>query len=610
MTHKYLIAALLALGASPAFAQLSGSVSVEGEYQPVIIETERLNTFPQGYRFELPAANLDYEYKGVVSDFHPGLLTMGVTGRQTDRPWNIRRGFVDFRLGSYINSRLHAGYYILADGKNTLTADLKFTSSTLYRTHGVPESYTRLPRKRLYDGKLGLDYSRLVGWEGLLNASLHYRAAYFNYYGTTTEASMEVAGADRLHIPSQSLNQVSLSAGYESSPSRIRGWHAGASVDYLGYRRLYSPSYDFNPSDSHVFSAQKGDRETQLKLGGGYAFTFTETSAMALDADADFLFYSGRRPAVFGIPDYSRKNYGVINVTPAYRFENNGLSVQAGIDLAVSYNAMAPEEGKHFGAFHVAPDVSVQYGSDACVGVFILAKGGVTPSTLSLKEKFDRYQMPWELSTVPVFTPLDARVGLNLGPFAGFTGQLDLRYAAARNTPLGGFYQAFLGAYLPGYTSCRQLYLDPYAQTVDLHGISVGLDLDYAFGSVAEVGFSGTFTPQNGKKGIFNGFDRPRWILEAKATVRPLRKLHADLGYAYRGVRNCYGRSLLPDGNTGLQAWRLPDVSDLNLKVGYDVLDNLEIYFRGDNLLNRRVDILPGLQAEGIVLSGGFYMTF
>lgn len=609
MTRKTLFSLLLGVAASPAFAQINSSVNVEGEYQPIIIQTERLNTFPQGYRYELPAVNLDYEFTGIVADYKPNLLKMGVIARQTERDV-APRGFVDFRIGSYLNTRLHAGYTVLSDSVNSLTAQLKFTSSSLYRTHGVPDSYTRLPRKRLYEGELGADYSRLMGREGLLNASFGYRVGYFNYYGTTVENTMLPISDESLQIPTQTFNQLGVKAGYVSSPSLTNRWHLGGSLDFLAYRRLYSPVYGFDPFVSSDFLSQRGDRETRIDISGGVAFPLKQSSALSIDAEGEFLFYPDRKPEVLGVSDYKRKNYGVVTLTPAYRLENNGLSIEAGADLAVSYNAMGAQAGKHFGAFHVAPDVSIQYGSRAGVGIFLTATGGITPSTLLLKERFDRYLMPWQLSTLPVYSPLDARLGLNFGPFAGFTGQIDFRYAVAKNTPLGGWYQAYLGAYSaegPFYPG--NLYTDPYAQTLNLHGLSLGFDLRYAFGSKVEIGFAGTYTAQNGKKGIFNGFDRPRWILDAKASARPIKRLGIDLSYGYRGVRNCYTWAATDFGISAdrrLVAYKLPDITDLNLKVGYDLLDNLNIYCQLDNILNRRVDILPGLQSEGIVVSAGF----
>ena len=374
---KFLALAMMAGCSSVSYAQLEGSVSIEGNFDPLIIETERLNTFPQSYRFDLPAANLEYEMTGIVTDFRPGLFTMGVTGRQTDFPGRRRRGFVDFRLGSYLNSRLHAGYNIIADSVSTLSADLQFQSSALYRPHGVPDSYTRMPRKRLYDGQLGLDYSRIFDGEGLLNAHASYRLGYFNYYGTTVEKALLPDGMYRPDIPSQTVNQADASVSYSSSPSFIRGWHAEGGVNFLSYRRLYGPVL---PGD-----ASKGDRETHLKLGGGYAFPFIESGALAIDARGDFLFYPEKDPSAIGITDYSKKNYGVIAIKPSFRFASQGLSIKAGVDLSLSFNAMGKENGSSFGAFHAAPDVAIDYKKPGGpVGIFLDATGGVTPSTLAM----------------------------------------------------------------------------------------------------------------------------------------------------------------------------------------------------------------------------------
>lgn len=596
----------MGVGGLSAFAQLNSSVNVEGEYEPLIIETERLNTFPQGYKFELPAANIDYEYSGVVTDYKPGLLTMGVTGRQTERPWKLRKGFVDFRMGSYLNSRLHAGYNIIADSVNTFDADLKFRSSTLYRIHGVPSDFTRPERKRLYDGKLGLYYSRVFGQEGLLTAGLSYRLAYFNYYGTTIKKEL-IPSETRPDIPTQTLNSLHGAVNYSSSVSPIRGWHAGASVDFTAYRRLYG-QFDraLNPS----FPSQKGDRETYLKIDGGYAFTIADNSAIAVDADGDFLFYPERDVRVIGAGDQKGGNYGIVTLTPSYRFAKEGILIQAGIDMALSYDvaAYAPDVAK----FQIAPDVDIQYHSPGGFGLMLKATGGVTPSTLILREMFDRYQLPYLLCNKPIYTPLDALLGINAGPFAGFEGSIGVRYAIAKNIPIGGWYQEYLGAYPPVNDQYFNNFFTPNLQTVNLHGLGLNLNLKYSYGTLLELCFDGNYTPQNGEKGIFNGFDRPRWVLDAKATARPVKKLKIELEYEYRGVRNCYayGENYLPGIIPALKARRLPDITDLKAKFTYSLSDNFDLYVSGNNLLGRRVELLPGLQSEGVVICGGFYWEF
>ena len=598
---KILCVTLMGLTAGSGYAQLTGNVSVQGEYSPIIVETERLNSFPSAYKFELPAPNLNYEFKGMVSEFKPELLTMGVTGRLTDRPFSKRHGFVDFNIGSWLDTHLHAGGILLADSVNTLTADLKFESSSLYKMKGVPEGYTPVPKKALYDGTLGLSYTRRFDLEDLLKLDFSYRCAYFNYYGTTLPELEMPAWADQLRIPTQTLNDVAFSASYRSTTSLLRGWHAEGSVNYLSYRRLYSPAVFGNTS--------QGDRETNLKIGGGYTFPINDIQALAIEGDGDFLFYTRKDPEALAIPNNPRTNYGVFSIKPAYRVINDNINFKLGVDLNVSYDAMGSVPGKDFSAIHLSPDVAFNY-STKTFDLFARATGGVTPVTLQLREGFDRYQMPWMLSTLPIYSPIDATVGVTTGPFSGFTATLALRYAIARNVPIGGWYQAFLGAYMPrtSYFDAA-VYTEPFSQNVNLHGMNVSLAARYAYGSMVEAAVEAVYTPQNGKTGIFNGFDRPRWILSVSAGVRPVEKLKIELGYDYRGVRNCYSLSGTLDGKT-LNAYRMEDINDLHARVTYSLLKNLDIYVQGNNLLNRHAEIIPGLRSEGIVLAGGFYLEF
>lgn len=495
---KFLLGALLPLVSAPAFAQLSGSVSVQGEYEPLVIETERLNTFPAGYRFELPASSLEYESAGVVTDFRPDLLTMGATGRLTDWPWKKRRGFFDGRLGSYLDSRVHAGYYIVADTANTLSADLKFRSTAYGDGYALPGP----ERVRLYEGSLALCYS--------------------GFFGSSHSVRANIEG------------------------------------------------------DISAYSA--GRRESALCAEAGYAFRFAGHSSVGVDVRGDFLF-----------PHSVSRNYGVVAVTPAYRFADRRFTVKTGLDIALAYDATGASKGEKFGTVHFAPDVTVQTRINRGIGVVLSATGGVMPSTMRLQSEADPFWSPWLFSPQPVYTPADLRGGVEIGPFGGFALSGAVRYALSHNVPLEA-WQDF------SFSDCR---------TARLHGFGVEADARYSWGSVVELGVTGSYTPQKGNRGIFNGFDRPRWVLEAEAAVRPVKKLKINVGYLYRGVRGYYE---FAEG-----AWtsaRMPDITDLRARISFSLLSNLDIYVRGQNLLNRRVELLPGYGSEGIAVSGGLYLEF
>ena len=586
-----------------AKAQLTGNVAVEGEFDPLVIETERLGEYPAAYRFELPQLSLSYDAVGKATDFSPSLLSMGVTGWNVRRIGNLPRGYVDLRMGSFLNSRLDAGVWALRDSVNTLSADLRFHSTSLYKSHGFPETYTAAANRKLYDGTLGVNYARLTGSEGLFTARADYRVAYFNYYGSTSP----LAGiGDYTAVPTQTLNQVNVRAGYSSSPSLLSGWHAGASVGFTAYRRFIYPDY-------WLGEKTKGDGETRLNIDGGYNFRLGDRHAIAIDADADLLFYAGRSLSLKGYEGDWRKDYGIVTLTPAYRLESSGVKLQAGIDVDLAFDAMGTERGKNFGTVHLAPDIKFDYRGKQ-FGLYLAATGGTTPVTLAGMEKFDLYQMPMLLSTQPVYSPIDARIGVCLGPYAGFSADLSARYTVANGTPLGGWYQTMLGTYEGAFGSLKyygepMLSLSNQGERINLHGLGVTLDLRYRLEEVVEALVKSEFTPQRGKFGIFNGFDRPRFTVDAKVAAYPIKRLKLEAAYSLRALRAVYGLTVSQSENR-LCSMRLPNVSELQAKISYRLFDTFDLYVLGENLLNRRIDILPGLQCNGIALSGGIYWEF
>lgn len=601
----------------PASAQeLSGTVAVEGEFDPMVIETERLGEYPLTYRFELPQISLNYDVEGKTTDFAPSLLTMGVTGWNTLRSSAPPRGYLDLRVGSYLNSRLDGAVWLLRDSVNTLSADLNYRSTSLFKTHGIPAGFSSPQRRRLYDGTLGLNYSRRIGNDGLFATRLDYRLGYFNYYDCETErksqqatAGAQASDAGTPRVPDQTVNQVNFKVGYNSSPSLLRGWHAGAELGYTAYRRFIYPDYVLD-------NQTKGDRETRLGINGGYAFSLGRGSAFAIDADADLLFYADRQLQLQGFEGDWRKDYGLISITPAYRLQKGSLWFQAGLDLDFAFGAMGVDHGKDFGAFHVAPDIRLDWRMSQ-FGLYVAATGGVTPVTLAGLEKYDLYQLPVLMSTCPVYSPLDARLGLCFGPYAGFSADLEVRYAIAKGTPTGGWYQYILGTYTGAFGSWKDYgepemtYGPSYGYRINLHGLSLDLNLRYKIEGVVEASLKGNFTPQNGRLGIFNGFDRPRFLLDADVAVYPMSRLRVEADYSLRALRAVYGMFETDNGNgQHLRSLHLPNLSLLSAKVSYRIFDTFDIYILAENLLNRRVDFLPGLQTNGIAFSGGIYWEF
>lgn len=463
---RTVLACLMICGWCAANAQLSGSVDVEGEYLPIIIETERLNVFPETERFELPPADLDYEYGGTVTDFRPSILSMGLTGPGISTR-SMPRGCVDARLGSYLKGRLLAGYHFIRDDERDLKARLKF------QTWSFDDRY--------YNAGLGV--------------------------------------------------------AYRSSRSPLRGWHASADFDYL-----HAPEPEIAPRPGYK------PNDFLLELKGGYAFRLNDAGAIALDARTDFLF--------------GTRDYGIISLAPAYRFRHGGVDLKAGVDLGLAYNDTR---------FRVAPDVRIAYDSHKTgVGFYLEARGGMTPQTASMRRELDRYGVPVMTAEGPIYTPVAARVGVKAGPYYGFGARISGGYTAMRGVPFWG----------------------------RLHGFDVNLALKYAYGTWVELRAEGSYTPQRGTTGVFNGYDRPRWVLGAGVTARPVSRLKIDLDYELRACR------MLPEA--GLYAdEKAKNTNMLTARVTYRVLDWLDVYARAENILCQRMELLPGLWSKRLIAQLG-----
>lgn len=588
---------LLAAGAAflPGMAQqLHESISVDGKYVPDVIRIDRINTFPKALGATLETRPLDYETGGVTAAFSPFMLAMPATGWQASRQFSNRPGYLEFGVGSWLNSTLSAGYRFVDNSSTLFGVRLQHNSTSLWK----PErsEVTADEKQYRYDESVGLYGSHLFKGVGRLDAAIDYHVGSFNYYGVTS-----------LPVPGQTINDFSLRADWRSliAPSSSVDWHAGARMRHFAYRQ------DILPGAERVVAT--GGRETDVNLNAGVRMPWESGSSIGLDGNLDMLFLNSK----------SVDDYAMLTLTPWYRFTKGLLDIRVGADIDLSFKA--GPDGNRYSFFHIAPDIrmALQTGQ---VGLYLNLEGGSKLNTLSYLHELDYYAMPGFLSTRPSYTPLDAAFGINLGPFAGFSMGVEARYRATRNLPLGGWYMAYLNNGIkpvdglspePGRGDIPQYCTD--ADGVNLHGASFSARLSYAYGRTFSITADGSYQPQDGKKGFFNGYDRARITASVKATVRPVEPLSIGVGYDYRGVRNIYttfAGTLLGDDpfattpDATLTRLRLPDLTLLNLSAGWDFTPDLSVWLQADNLLNRHDEVLPMQPTQGVVIVAGLRWQF
>lgn len=607
-------------------AQLHESISVEGRYVPEVIRVDRINAFPEAMNFSLDSTPMEYEWGGVAASFSPYLVALPATGWRDTKNYARSRGYLELGAGSWLNSTLSAGYRFVDNAITLVGIRLQHNSTSLWKPQ-ISEA-TLDDKQYRYDESVGLYATHLVKGVGLFEAAFDYHVGLFNYYGMAFPADYLISSATQpsypeCKFPSQTVNDVSLRVDWRSLPKATSSVHYDASlrVRHLGFRSLPLPIY-WNASEGNK---AKGNRETDVELSGGVKMPWDNGSSIGMDASLNVLLYGGVEDVfTWSEPGKAEEtlkrpdNYGMLTLTPYYRFTRGLMDIRLGADIDMAFNAGI--EGNRYSFFHIAPDVKFALQSGG-FGMYLNLVGGSELNTLANLRQFDYYMMPALSTTRPTYTPLDAAFGINVGPFGGFSMGIDARFRTSKHVPLGGWYQAWLNygwepaagmdAYLVG-NERMQYCLN--TEGINLHGYSIGAHMGYEPTSSVRLKAEGSYQPQKGKKGFFNGYDRPRITARFEASVKPVEPLRITLGYDYRGVRNIYTTSAIaaaPGGiATGdqtpvLHSLRLPDLTLLNLSASWSFSPSFSVWLQGDNLLNRHDAVLPCLPTQGVVVTGG-----
>lgn len=589
-------------------AQLNESISVEGRYEPEVVKLDRVNIFPESHDFTLTTSPLDFSEKGVETPFTPFAAPLEVTGWRATRNVSDYKGYLDFGLGSYLKSTLSAGYRFI--DRNDMTAGVRLQHNSTSLGHARLEQGKALSPRFRYDEDLGIFASRRFSEKGRLDAAIDYHLGYFNYYGFKPlwEAIPAITSA-----PTQTLNDLAARVSWHSPAVRDNlSWNAAAGVRYFGFREMYVP-FPGNraalsgevPADMRLESSE-ATRETDVRVEGGLNFPLSRGSSIGMDLDASILLYAGEKESR---PD----NYSLIGLHPYYRFAADALNVRIGAALDFTPGI----DTEKFSFFHAAPEIKADYNAGPA-SLYLHLLGGTRANTLASQYEEDYYCSPQLTCNTPLYSPLDAALGVTFGPYSGFSAGMKIAYRVTRHQPLRGWYMAMLNySDIPGSGFLPSQYTMQYGEgaEMNLHGFSFGLNAAYDFGRVCRIEGDMTYQPQKQNRGYFNGLDRPRITADAAVTVNPWSTLKFRLSYNYRGVRNIYGEVF--DSNEKdlakaytVESMRLPDLTLLNAGVSYSFSRTISVWLQADNILGRHDMVLPQQPLQGFALTAGAGFLF
>lgn len=604
MNIRYISAlfVILAAGSVPAAAQeLHGDVTVNAGFLPTLRSHQKVSPLPVVPGLSLPEVSLTLEDKGVPTLLSPAYAPMRAHGWNTTKQFSHYRGYLELEGGSYLDFNGSAGYRLLETDKATLGVWLQHLSSTGFKPDSDVEGEKAHAAKR-FDETLGIYGSYNLQRRYVADFDLTYHLGYFNYYST------HYPSGGNATPPTQTLNDLKLRVGIgtlnEVTDREGFAWRADLSDRYFGYRRFYSAATDFSPA-----------RENNLQLNGLAAYGFSQEMKVQLGLTANYIGYTDAKNApepleiANALYDPSLSGYGHLALAPSFRYHTGNFSARLGLRMDItstvgkeSQSLVGHPDG--FGKFHAAPDIALGY-RNGRFGIRLSATGGVELRTLAGASDLFYYGSPQLLTTLPLYSPLNASLTLDFGSFSGLSAHVGLAYKITDNTTPDLLYPAFL--------SGQMSWKGPRLYTLNVKGFSINAGAEYSYSDFVTVKGSVAYQPQSGATGFFNGADRPRWLIDLDADVNPWSTLHITAGYQYRGVRQIWYRTSNPypvDLDYLTQSVRLNDVTDLHIGAFYTFAQRYTLRLSASNLLGTNYLLAPGMPAEGVRVMGGFAVLF
>lgn len=559
---------MLAMLAGGVYAQsLTESVTVEGKYTPEIISADRLALLPATVVLNAPESNMAYDRKGVAAAFSPDALNMPATGWRAKKLFDTSKGYVDLRLGSWLNSSLSAGYVAIRNEDTRLNVYLQHNSTSLWQAWKENKEMGRpgADKRYRYDETIGADLTHKLSGLGKVDAAVRYHIGYFNYYGTSNGPKIEDG---RVKAPTQTLNDVYARVKWTGEGTDRFGYSADADIRHFAYRAAYVPL--LTADYPRQYAKTKGERETSINVGGNVKYSLSDGSGNKSSVGAT-IRYSGVINSIGN--DVNRAE-----LIPYYSIKGKTYILRIGANLAVVGNGESTR-------FRVAPDVS--FSARKGILAFNAAiSGGTHLRTLAWMHTMDYYSNPGAGCYRAAYSPIDAKIAFQVNPGGKWTCGIEGDWRTTLDESFGGLYQALLNDDLAAYGS--------YPESGKLHGFSIAVNAGYEFCRYFALKGKASWQPQDGSKGVLNGFDRPEFTTDLSAESSPIDKLSLRLDYRLRAKR------LLLPGN----------ISRLNLSGEYRITERLSVGAELNNLLNRHEEILPGLPLEGFNAACGIQITF
>ena len=388
-------------------------------------------------------------------------------GYRTAHNFSDQRGYLDVGAGTQANFRMDFGYRILNDEREKLGVWLNHNSTWAGKnsTKLITDPVNR-NKQQFNDNIVGVDYSRVTG-NGTLTLGAQFHIDNYNYYGGWNQA-VEVSPRDGApytivkapydwNKEKQTFLDFNVNAGWQShfmlrdNPLR---YNVGLQYGHAVYDKSFVDIYKHGAHDNWGI----------LTLGGSYDITELTTAGLGIKGE-----YLRRGTKAKSDYDYDLfDEVGMITLSPTYTIRGDMYKLQLGLNAHISFSDGA--------VFRLSPNVRFNLALVDGFTVFANALGGKNLGYRVPTHYYNhRYDLPL-LMYGSIYTPLDAEVGVKVGPFQGFSARASVGYAIVKDQP--GI------CYMIDYPNhALEMGMMTTYRVIDGRGYYIGAELNYKYRS-------------------------------------------------------------------------------------------------------------------------------
>lgn len=543
---KYrLLLAVLVLAPSAVMAEddaLSRNITVERDYNPSTVDAVKISPIPSKEDLNVEKPDVKYSTNTQPQDV---VLTNDLVKADyydDDLTEDYKNGVAKVGLGFYWQTLAEFYYPMIKTDQYLFDIDLKHIGN--FGRRSLADGTT--PRAMEHNTALKLNFEdQLTEMTLFANARVSYNG--FDYYGYQ----------DSLGVPTE-LHTDTLLRGKTGSYTDVKAKFGLFSTNpYSNLEYKFDIGYQYFGRN---FSVQEHSILTNLDLGGEVG-----PGKLGAEIEAELEFFN---------QGSGNQSDALIKLKPYYTFGGKRWNLRLGGDMNI----------------HIEKDSNRPFtGSANILGNFALVPerlylntgigGYFNENMYSEIIKENKWINPL-LVVEPTYSPLDINVGIKTNIIKGLMFDAGVRYTLI----LDQYY--YVNDTLPsGITlnTFHTVYDNTNKVTAEL-----GLYFNYVKG--LDISLKGKYNYW-GTVNLERAWQKPAWEVNFDASYLIKEKWRIGLSYNFLG-----GRYALIGG----KAVKMNNVHDLNLYFSYQVLDFLEIFATGKNLINITSDSYYGYTTMGI----------